>query len=137
MKPMIKLVSGLLLRTVAAPVVVTGVAAQATAKGIVHTGVALNNVGEAVELKGLQMQSDADGKIATSKLEMSQDKAERKARRREDAAQASSSKRAECARRVQELEMRRTMRRQLAEVDLTQLHAMATSGAGGVVVDVA
>ena len=134
---MIKLVSGLLLRTVAAPVVVTGVAAQATAKGIVRTGVALNNVGEAVELKGLQMQSDADGKIATSKLEMSQDKAERKARRREAAAKASSSKRAECARRVQELETRRTMRRQLAEVDLTQLHAMATYGAGGVAVDVA
>ena len=131
MKPAIKLVSGLLLRTVAAPVVVTGVAAQATAKGIVHTGVALNNFGESTELKGLRMQNDADGKIATSKLELAQDRAERKARRREEAAQAACEKRAACARRVQELEKRRTMRSQLAEIDLAQLHSMAT------VVDVA
>ena len=110
MKNIALLLGGLVLKTIAAPVIVTGITAQATARGLVHTGIAVNSFGEAAELKGLTLADNGHARVTGATSELKKSRAERKLERMQNAQAKAEAAIAARRERIQSLQAARSFR---------------------------
>lgn len=105
MKPIITLIGGSILRVVAAPVVLTGISAQAVAKGGMHTCMTVDKLGRSAELKGLKLADSGAGKVDSARVGLSKSREQRKLERIEAKQRKAEKNNLERRARIQELEM--------------------------------
>lgn len=110
MKNIVNLAGGFVLRTVAAPVVVTGIIAQKTGLGIVRTGTAIHAYGEFTELKGLGLSNSGSNKMLLASSEFNKSREQRQMERAEAKLEKAQRTVVERQTRIEALETAQRMR---------------------------
>lgn len=131
MKPIITLVGGSILRAVAAPVVVTGLSAQAIAKGGMHACMTVDKIGRSAELKGLKLADNGASKVDSARIGLSKSSEQRKLERIEAKQRKAEQKNLERRTRIQELEMQQQASKvveQLSRSGMTEMLQKAQEG---------
>lgn len=139
MRNLITMLTGATLRIVATPLIVTGITAQATGRGIAATGNALTDLGERAELKGLKADDKGAEKIHRAHAGFAESKADRKARRDQALRERREEKSERAAFLASQIQLRATIKGMDKE-EVRQGMAMAaaamTAGPIGPLVDV-
>jgi hypothetical protein len=131
MKPIITLVGGVMLRAIAAPVVVTGRSAQVLAKGGMHACMTVDKLGRGAELKGLKLADNGADKIGNARVGLSKSREQRKLERADAKRLKAEKNNLERRARIQELEMQQEASKvveQLSRSGMTEILQKAQEG---------